>query len=480
MRVRSAAEEMEERRLAKENLRQQNTLRTQGRKRVTRALERVREAARKERKKERLTALLHHVYNIDMLREAYFRLNRKAAAGIDDVTWRQYGEDRERKLLDLSERLKRGAYRPSAVRRVHIPKGDGGRRPLGITTIEDKIVQMAIVAVFNVIYEQEFVGFSYGFRPGRSQHDALDALCVGIERSNVAWVLDADIRGFFDAIDHEWLMKFIEHRIGDRRIARLVRRFLRAGVLEDGEWRSSEEGAPQGGCISPLLANVFLHYVFDLWAKEWRDRRCDGDMRIVRYADDFVVGFEKLGDANRFLEELRDRLAKFGLELHSDKTRLIRFGRYAALNCAERGEGRPATFNFLGFTHICSKSRNGMFRVERRTMVSRLRRKLAEVKTELRRRRLAPIERQGAYLRSVLEGHYRYYGVPLNWRALDRFCFEVTWLWRRSLSRRSHKARVTWERMKRIKRRLLPRPKICHPFPIERFNAKIQGKSPVR
>jgi group II intron reverse transcriptase/maturase len=286
MRTRNAAEGTEERRLAKENLRQQNTLRTQGRKSVARALERVREAARKERRKGKLTALLHHVYNIDMLREAYFRLKRQAAAGIDEMTWTQYGEGLEQKLEGLSERLRRGAYRPSAVRRVHIPKPDGGKRPLGITTIEDKVVQMAIVAVLTPIYEQDFVDFSYGFRPERSQHDALDALCLGIERKKVRWVLDADIRGFFDAIDHEWLMKFIAHRIGDQRIGRLIRRFLRAGVLEDGQWRSTDEGTPQGGSISPLLANIFLHYAFDLWAEAWDRRTHSGKMQVVRYADD--------------------------------------------------------------------------------------------------------------------------------------------------------------------------------------------------
>ena len=475
----AAAEGVEGRRLAKENLRQQYMLRTQCRAGMQRALERVRQAAARE-KKGKFTALLHHACSVDALREAYFRLNRDAAAGVDDVTWQQFGEDLERKLEVLSARLRRGAYRASPVRRAYIRKVDGGQRPLGVTTVEDKVVQMAVVEVLNAIYEQDFIGFSYGFRPGRSQHHALDALCVGFERSNVNYVLDADIRGFFDSIDHGWLMKFVEHRIADQRILRLIRKWLRAGALGDEGWKPSEEGTPQGGCISPLLANVYLHYAFDLWAHAWR-QRCRGDVRIVRYADDFVVGFELRVEAEQFLAALRERLAKFGLELHPDKTRLIEFGRFAADRRRERGLGRPETFHFLGFTHICGRSpKKGNYRIERRTHAKRLRRKLLEVKEELRRRRHDPVSAVGLYLRSVLDGHYRYYGVPLNYRALNSFRREVVWHWWRAMSARSQRGRVLWARMRRIVERLLPRPRICHPFPVHRFGANIRGKSPVR
>jgi group II intron reverse transcriptase/maturase len=418
----------------------------------------------------RFTALLHHVYNPDTLRRAYFALKQDAAPGMDGQTWKVYGEALEENLRDLSDRLKRGAYRAKPVRRVFIPKADGRQRPLGVPVLEDKIVQRATVEVLNAIYETDFLGFSYGFRPGRSQHNALDALYTGLLTRKVNWVLDADIRGFFDAIDHGWLVKFIEHRIADRRVVRLIQKWLNAGVLEDGVRTRSEEGTPQGGSASPLLANVYLHYVFDLWVQQWRRKHARGDMIVVRYADDFIVGFQHQSDAERFLAELAERFRKFSLELHPDKTRLLKFGPFAAQDCKRSGRGKPGTFNFLGFTHICGKKRsNGMFTVLRQTMRKRLQAKLSAVKAELRRRWHDPIPAVGHWLQSVVGGHLRYYGVPMNHRALTLFRFRVGWLWHRALGRRSQTGRVPWERMRRLIDQWLPPARICHPYPLRRM-----------
>jgi len=477
--VNKSAEEVEERTLAKENSRQQNTHRTQGRERVHSALARVRRAAEEDRGR-RFTALLHHVYSVDTLREAYLSLKRGAAPGVDRVTWGEYGEGLEDRLQDLSERLQRGAYRARPVRRVNIPKPDGRQRPLGITVLEDKIVQTAVVMVLNEVYEVDFMGFSYGFRPQRGPHDALDAVCAGIECRRVRWVLDADIRGFFDAIDHEWLVKFIEHRIADRRVVRLIQKWLKVGVLEDGRRVRSEQGTPQGGCISPLLANIYLHYVLDVWVHRWRKTECRGDVIIVRYADDFVMGFEHRHEAEACLEALRKRLGQFDLELHPDKTRLIEFGRHTIDRGTGGGSGKAGTFDFLGFTHISARGRNGKFRVERRTIKKRLRSKLAEVKRELRRRMHDPVPEVGKWLGSVVQGHLRYYGVPLNSRALRQFRWRVTWLWHRTLNRRSEKGYVTWERMERYIDRWIPPVRIYHPYPIQRLGVRIRGRSPVR
>jgi group II intron reverse transcriptase/maturase len=404
-----------------------------------------------------------------MLREAYFCLKREASPGVDGVTWRQYGEALEDHLLDLSERLKRGAYRAKPVRRAYIAKTDGRQRPLGVTALEDKIVQRATVEVLNAIYEIDFVGFSYGFRPGRSQHDALDALYAGQLTKRVNWVLDADIRGFFDAIDHGWLVQFLEHRIADRRVVRLIQKWLNAGVLEDGKRTRSEQGTPQGGSASPLLANVYLHYVFDLWTQRWRRTEARGEMIVVRYADDFIVGFEHKSDAERFLAELTERFRRFSLELHPDKTRLIEFGPFAATNRTRRGQGKPETFDFLGFTHICGKKRNGRFTVLRQTMRKRLQAKLKQVKIQLRRRLHDPVPEVGRWLRSVVEGHVRYYGVPMNGPAIALFRFQVGRLWYRTLRRRSQKTRLNWERMRRLIDRWLPPARICHPYPLRRL-----------
>jgi group II intron reverse transcriptase/maturase len=431
------------------------------------ARERIRQAARKD-KEARFTTLYHHVYSIENLREAYFDLKREAAPGVDGETWREYGEQLEAHLDDLSARLQRGAYRAKPVRRVLIPKADGRLRPLGVTALEDKVVQRALVTVLNCIYETDFLGFSYGFRPGRKPHDALDALYVGITRRKVNWVLDADIRGYFDAIDHECLVKFIERRIADQRVIRLIQKWLNAGVLERGEWTRSDIGTPQGGVISPLLANIYLHYAFDLWIHDWR-RQAKGDVIVVRYADDFIVGLQHEGEARRLLIELRERLAAYGLELHPDKTRLIEFGRNADNDRKRNGRGKPDTFDFLGFTHTCGKTRAGRFTVRRLTMRKRIRAKLSEIKRRLRYRWHDPVPEVGKWLASVIRGHVNYYAVPLNFPSVEAFHHQVVWLWKRALSRRSQRAHVTWERMRRIARRWLPRVRIVHPWPTARL-----------
>jgi group II intron reverse transcriptase/maturase len=460
---------MKGRGLTKGNLPQQNASRIQSRNDAPSAVERVRQAARKD-KRLRFTALLHHIYNLETLRRAYVSLKKEAAPGVDGETWRHYGEQLETNLQDLSERLKRGAYRAKPVRRVYIPKADGRQRPLGVTALEDKIVQRAAVEVLNTIYETDFLGFSYGFRPGRSQHQALDALYTGLLTRKVSWVLDLDIRSYFDKISHEWLVKFVEHRIADRRVVRLIRKWLNAGVLEDGKRIRVGEGTPQGGSASPLLANVYLHYVFDLWIQAWRRKQAHGDVIVVRFADDVVVGFQGRSDAMRFWAELTERMRKFGLEVHPEKTRLLAFGPFADQTRKQRGEGRPETFNFLGFTHICGKKRsNGRFTVLRQTIRKRLQVKLNEVKAELRRRMHQPIPEVGQWLRSVVDGHNRYYGVPTNEAALHLFRIQVGWLWHRTLSRRSQNGRIPWDRMHRIIVRWLPPVRIYHSYPLRRM-----------
>ena len=474
-----AAEAVEGRGLAKGNSPERNALRTQRREGALSALERVRQAARKDRK-QRFTALLHHVYAVERVRAAYVALQREAAAGIDGETWRHYGENLDGNLQDLSSRLQRGAYRAKPVRRAYIPKADGRVRPLGVPTLEDKIVQRAVVEVLNAIYEVDFLGFSYGFRPGRSPHQALDALSVGILTRRVNWVLDADIRGFFDTLDHGWLVKFLEHRVADRRVVRLIQKWLRAGVLEDGRRTQSDTGTVQGGSISPLLANLYLHYGFDLWTQRWRKTQARGDMIVTRFADDFVVGFEHRQDAERFLAELCERFSRFGLELHPGKTRLIEFGQFAAQNRRGRGDGKPETFDFLGFTHICGRKRNGRFTVLRQTMRSRWQAKLKELNVELRRRLHRPIPEQGTYLRAVVAGHFHYYGVPMNGPALRAFRMAVGRLWRQVLCRRGGRHPMPWHRMYRHINRWLPTVRIWHPYPLVRFGVVTQGGSRMR
>jgi group II intron reverse transcriptase/maturase len=459
---------MEGRGLAKGNLSQQNAFRTQSRADALSALEQVRQTA-KQNKGMKFSALLHHIYRIDTLWAAYSQLKRQAAPGVDGETWRHYGEALEENLQNLSHRLKRGAYRAKPVRRVFIPKADGRLRPLGVTALEDKIVQRATVDVLNSIYETDFLGFSYGFRPGRNQHQALDALYRGLHEKRVSWVLDLDVRSFFDKLSHAWLVRFLQHRIADRRVVRLIQKWLNAGVLEEGKRIVMEEGSPQGGSASPLLANIYLHYVFDLWIQAWRKKRAHGDVIVVRFADDIVVGFEYKTDAEMFWKELKERMQKFQLELHPDKTRLLEFGRYAAINRKRRGQSKPETFDFLGFTHICGKTSRGRFMVLRQTIRKRLQAKLQQVKTELRRRMHDPIPEVGAWLKSVVGGHLRYYGVPGNRYALAYFRFSVGNLWHHVLRRRSQKGRVSWERMKRLIQRWLPPARICHPYPARRL-----------
>jgi len=441
-------------------------------------LDRVRRVARKD-KDARFTALLHHV-DVDRLRAAYWAIRPKAAPGVDGVTWTEYGQDLEANLRDLHARVHGGSYRARPSRRVFIPKADGRLRPLGIAALEDKILQRAVVEVLNAIYEADFLGFSYGFRPGRSPHDALDALAAGITRKKVNWVLDTDFREFFTSLDHRWLERFLEHRIADKRILRLIQKWMAAGVIEDGAWTESLEGVPQGASASPLLANVYLHYVFDLWAHRWRIRHARGDVVIVRFADDAVVGFEYRQDAERFWADLRERLAKFSLELNADKTRLIRFGRFAAQQRKERGLGKPETFQFLGFTHICGRTKAGRFKLTRITDKKRIRTKLSKVKAELIRRRHLPIPDQGRWLASVLRGHCNYYAVPDNSKAIDAFRFRIIGHWLAALRRRSQRTRLTWKRMYRLAERWLPRVHILHPWPNDRFDARTRGRSPVR
>jgi group II intron reverse transcriptase/maturase len=404
-----------------------------------------------------------------MMRAAFYALKRDAAPGIDGMTWETYEQDLDRRIEDLHTRVQTGAYRAQPSRRSYIPKEDGSKRPLAVTALEDKIVQRATAAVLNVIYEEDFLGFSYGFRPGRSQHDALDALIVGISSRKVNFILDADIRSFFTEVSQEWVVRFLEHRIGDKRILRLVRKWLRAGVLEDGAVTIEEKGTGQGSVISPLLANVYLHYVFDLWAERWRRREATGDMVIVRYADDTIVGFEHEADARRFLDAMRERLEKFALSLHPDKTRLIEFGRHAASRRARCGLGKPESFNFLGFTFICGKSRRGHFLLKRKTRRDRMRAKVRAIKQELRGRMHQPIPVQGKWLAQVVRGYFNYHAVPTNSRALHAFRHAVAENWHRSLRRRSQTNGMTWERFTRLANDWLPQPQILHPWPERRF-----------
>jgi len=462
-----AAEPGEPRAETKGNADQQTMPWAQSQTSMPRALDRIREVAR-ERKKEKFISLFHHI-SIDLLAEAFYQLEVDAAPGVDRLMWKDYEAELERNLEDLHNRVQSGAYRARPSRRVYIPKPDGRQRPLAVAALEDKIVQRAVVALLNAIHEEEFLGISYGFRPGRSTHDALDALCVGIHSKKVSFILDADIRSFFDEISQRWLIRFLEHRIGDRRIIRLILKWLRAGVLENGVVTTSERGTGQGSVISPLLANIYLHYVLDLWAVRWRRCKATGDMIIVRYADDFIVGFQHERDARCFLDEMRERLGKFALSLHPEKTRLIEFGRFAAERRKRRGLGKPGTFNFLGFTFICGRTRAGKFQIKRKTRRDRMHAKLKMIKAELWRRMHQPIPKQGQWLRSVVRGYFNYHAVPTNAHALHVFRHHVTDLWRRTLRRRSQKDRFTWARMTHLVDAWLPKPIILHPWPSDRF-----------
>jgi RNA-directed DNA polymerase len=463
------AELVEKRPPAEGNCVQTTATGTQGQEAALIGLSRVREAAKRD-KDLRFTSLLHHI-DIERLNAAYLSLNPRAAAGVDEVSWQEYGEGLDERLIVLHDQIHSGRYRARASKRAWIPKPDGRQRPIGITALEDKIVQQALVDVLQSIYEEDFLGYSYGSRPGRSQHNALDAISVAITQRKVSWVLDADIRGFYDSLDHEWLMKFLEHRVADKRVLRLIRKFLRAGVSEEGKWFKTVVGTPQGAVISSLLSNIYLHYVLDLWVNWWRNHHARGEVYIVRYSDDFVLGFQYKSDAECFQADLRKRIGKFGLELHDDKTRLIEFGRFAAESRKHRGEGKPETFDFLGFTHICSTRRkDGKFKLQRKTISKRLRSKIKEVRKILQRHRHKPVKEQGEWLRSVVQGHFNYYAVPGNREALDTFRTQIGYAWLRALRRRSQKGRsLTWERMQRQMMKWIPTARILHPYPNQRL-----------
>jgi len=464
---RPAAEPEERRAETKGNAVRQSTRRAQNRGSVSQALDRIRQVAR-QRTKEKFTALLHHV-SLESLEAAFFQLKENAAPGVDGLTWQAYEADLDRNIADLHSRVHKGAYRALPSRRVYIPKPDGRQRALAVAALEDKIVQRATIGVLNAIYEEGFLGFSYGFRPKRGQHDALDALIVGITTRKVNFILDADIRSYFDTVNQDWLIRFLKHRINDPRMIRLIQKWLKAGILEDGTVTVSEMGTGQGSVISPLLANVYLHYVFDLWAERWRRRETSGDMILVRYADDIIVGFQYEADARRFWDAMRERLAEFSLSLHPDKTRLIEFGRFAAGQRARRGLNKPETFNFLGFTFICGRSRRGYFALKRKSRSDRMRAKLQEIRSEMRRRRHQPIPEQGKWLRQVVAGFFAYHAVPTNSRALHTFRHRVTDHWRRSLRRRSQKDRMTWNTIKKLADDFVPPARILHPWPHARF-----------
>src|SRR5215469_14940356 len=467
----SSAESREGRPLIKENAGQPNTYPTQSGKDVTQGLAGVRKAAR-ENKEMRFTALLHHL-TVDLLRVSFYSLKRKAAPGVDGVTWHEYEAGLEDRLVDLHGRVHRGAYRALPSKRVYIKKEDGRQRPLGVAALEDKIVQYAVATILNQIYEEDFLGFSYGFRPGRSQHDALDALSYALLKKKVNYILDADIASFFDNLDKSWMLKFVEHRVADPRILRLIQKWLKAGVMEEGKWSKPKTGSPQGSVISPLLANIYLHYAFDLWVNVWRARWAQGEVVVIRYADDTIVGFQYQADADRFLANLRERLAMFGLELHPDKTRRIEFGRFAEENRKRRGEGKPETFDFLGFTHISGKNSLGRFTVRRISIRKRMRAKLQQVKLQLRRRMHDPVSQTGSWLKSVVQGYFNYHAVPGNVDSLGMFRERVISYWWRTLRRRSQKSRCTWERMLALADQWLPQPKVLHPYPDARFLARI-------
>jgi group II intron reverse transcriptase/maturase len=437
----------------------------------------VRETARTSRQLK-FTCLLHHI-DVKLLTASFYQLKKHAAVGIDPVTWHEYERGLEDRLRDLHGRIHRGAFRATPSKRVYIEKADGRQRPLGIPSLEDKIVQRAVRTVLECIYEEDFLGFSYGFRPQRASHQALDALYVAITEKRVNWILDADIEGFFDNIDRDWLVKFLEHRIGDRRIIRLIQKWLNAGIIEGTDWSDTGKGTPQGAVLSPLLANVFLHYVFDLWIHQWRRRHARGACVVVRYADDFVIGFEHESDARACLQALGERLQGFGLHLHPKKTRLIEFGRASAAKRAREGRGKCETFDFLGFTHCCGKDRKNHFALKRITIASRMRRTLAAIKQQLERRRHDPVGKTGRWLASVIRGWQGYYAVPHNFRRLDQFQSAIAKLWLRQLRRRSQRGRSrwTWTRMDRLIRKHLPRPRITHPWPNTRHRARLAARA---
>jgi len=433
-------------------------------------LARIRAAAQKDSQLQ-FNNLYHHL-TVERLNSAYRDVKRHVASGVDDVTWEDYGENLADKLQDLHNRLHKGSYRPQPSKRVWLEKADGKKRPIGVTALEDKIVQQALGSIIQTIYETDFLGFSYGFRPGRSQHSALDAVYVALIQKKISWVLDADIKGFFDTIGHEWLMTFLAHRITDRKTLGLVKKFLTAGVEEDGKWSKTVAGTPQGSVISPLLANIYLHYVLDLWVQQWRKKRARGEVYIVRYADDFVVGFQTKSDGALFHYQLHKRLEHFGLTLHETKTRLIEFGRFASSNRKEAGKGKPETFNFLGFVHICGQRRSdGKFTVLRKTIAKKQRTTTKRIKEALYKRINMNVHLLGQWLARVVRGFYNYYGVPGNLKSLNEFRTQICCLWLKVLRRRSHKAtKYNWHKFQRLVRRYIPSAKNVHPYPNQRLH----------
>lgn len=431
-------------------------------------LVRVREAARWNRSL-RFDNLLHHVTH-PLLEQAYRALRKEAAPGVDGVDWNAYGEGLAERLVRLHAAVQSGRYRAQPVRRQWIAKSDGRQRPLGIACVEDKIVQQALVWVLEAIFEVDFLGFSYGFRPGRSQHDALDAVYMAITTRKVSWVLDADIEACFDRIEHRKLLAVLSRRIADRRVLRLIEQTLVAGVVDDGKWQPNRVGVPQGAVISPLLANVFLHDAIDRWVHGWRVRRARGAVSIVRYADDFVVGVQYRDDGERLRAGLEQRLAKYGLRLHPSKTRLIEFGRFAHSNRAQRGVDKPESFDFLGFTHRCGVRRSdGEFCLRRVSIAKRVRAFLQRIKTDLQRRYAMSIAQQGGWLRQKVRGYFQYHAVPGNHAALNAVRREVNRLWLRTLRRRSQRHDLPWSRFTRCVRRWIPSVRILHPYPNQRF-----------
>ena len=466
------AEPVEPRTEPEGNLGGQSAHRTQRRASASPAADRIRQFVRRE-PRERLTALLHHV-TVDALRRAFFELKRDAAAGADGMTWRMYEDGLAARLADLHDRVHRGAYRALPSRRVNIAKPDGGTRPLGVAAIEDKIVQKAVTeTILTPVYEAEFLGFSYGFRRGRGAHGAL---AVGLLRRKINWVVDCDIRAFFDTVSRAWLVRFLEHRIGDKRVIRLIIKWLHAGVMEAGEWRDNLRGTPQGSVISPVLANIYLHYVLDLWfQKKWRSHEVKGDTIIVRYADDFVAGFQHKRDAERFLDAVKDRFGRFGLDLHPDKTRLIEFGRYARRDRQARGRGRPETFDFLGLTHYCAEDRGGRFQLGRKPIAKRMSRTLKRVKEALRRRMHHDVEATAMWLGKVVDGWLNYYAVPTSFRYLRRFVARLAALWLRMLRRRSQRDRSGRARIAHLRATHWPKLEIRHPWPDRRLAVSAPG-----
>lgn len=465
------AEFVEERTLIKRNIHTVSSGWTQSQRTTTSKLMNVREIAKKD--KHAQFNSLYHLINVELLIKSYDSLDRTSATGTDNISWYDYSKNFTENIKLLKEEVASGYYRPKPARIIYIPKADGSDRKISILCLRDKIVQQAVVLILEIIYEEDFLGFSYGFRKGRCQHDALDALSVGIYRKKINWVLDLDISKFFDQVDHDWLIKFLQHRIQDKRIIRLITKWLKVGYLDEkGRHHRSNVGTPQGSVISPLLSNIYLHYVYDLWCNKWREKVCTSDMIVIRYADDSVAAFQNKEEANKFLFYLKVRLKKFGLKLHEDKTKLIRFGRFASADCKKLKLGKPKTFDFLGFTHFCSFTQRGKFKIERKSIRKRLLARLKVLRKEIFNRRHRPVRETARWLCSVIRGHINYFAIHGNLNSVYLFIYEISRSWYRSLCRRSQRKRLNWEKFQKYLEPLLPRVKIMHEYPSIRFDAK--------